>query len=609
MQTLDRNLACLHRSDPGLARRVATATSDPEVQVLEARTGAPVWRVAGALECSAEDPGAEARELARHFLTRAADSGARRLVIFGLAPHVLPQLLAFDGTLLVVEPSLALVRSILERVDLSAALARVSLVVDEAPAPALRHAVFTSGERGLMLAHAPARRRAPALHDHLVSRFHPGGTPRALDIAVIPPMYGGSLPVAHASARALRELGHRVRLVDLEPFWPGYQQVLVHTADARLRARGDRLRADLVRVIGATITSTFELRPPDLVFALAQAPLDAEALETLRAMGIPRALWFCEDFRVMKYWSAVAPLYDTVFHVQPGELETGLREAGGFGHPLPMAFDPSVHRPLTPAPDDLERYGCPVGFVGAGYHNRIQLLPALVPLGLRIWGTDWPLVPPFIDCMPEPNVRQTPEASNRIFNATGINLNLHSSPWVDGINPVGDYLNPRTFELAGAGAFQLVDERSTLRDAFTPGEELETYADVEECRQKIRYFGDRPDERREIAARGRERALAEHTYLHRMREAIRVLEAGPAAVFPRGDAQGSVGAVVAASGDEPELRELLERIEPELPMDASALSAAVGSGSGPLSRTEKLLLYMREAGREVVVHEDGGGAA
>jgi spore maturation protein CgeB len=603
MQVLERNLAALHAVDPELARLLAGHTPAAHVSVYAARSGAPAIAVGEALECSSEDPDAEGRALASHFQRRASEAGARRLVLFGMGVHTLRHL-HLDGELLIIEPSLDVAHRVLSVVDLSSALSRGSLLVSDAPERILRHPVFSSGTRGLLLAHAPARRRARELHDFLASRFHPGGTPSALDIAVVGPMYGGSLPVATASARALREIGHRVREVDLTPFWPAYQQVIEHTSDPRLRSTGERLRAQLTRLIGESIVSSFRLNPPDLVFALAQAPLDTRALEDLARLGIPRALWFCEDFRVMTWWSSVARLYDVIFHVQPGSFDGPLREAGGFGHPLPMAFDPTVHRPVQLDAAEHARFDCDLSFVGAGYHNRIQFLPALVSLGLRIYGTDWPLVPPLSDCMPEPNVRQSSEDSNRIFNASRINLNLHSSPWVDGVNPLGDYLNPRVFELAGAGAFQLVDERSALRDAFYPGREIETYRDLEECRRKISAWLAHPDERREQASAARRRALDEHTYAHRMQDAMRVIESGPVPVLPRCDVQGSVGSTLAAADGEPELRAILGRVDPSSSMSGDAIRLAISRGSGELSRTEMLLLYLRESAGEVVVREE-----
>jgi spore maturation protein CgeB len=609
MQFLERNLAALRRADPALADAVARCAPGPDLEVERARDGAPALSVGGRLECSLESPLAESRELAAGFLARAREVGARRLVLFGLPMHVLPRLAAFEGEVLLVEPRLDVLRAALEHVDVSAALDRVALIAGEDLGAVARHPLFRAPSRGLILAHAPARRRAGAFHDRLVARFDPGGSGGRLDIAVVPPLYGGSLPVARACVRALRALGHRVRELDLEPFWPAYQALETATSDLRLRPAGDVLRANLVRLIGEMLLASFSANPPDLVFALAQAPLDADTLTRIGRQGIPRALWFCEDFRVMRYWPGLARAYDVIFHLQPGEFEGQLRQAGGFGHPLPMAFDPELHRPLELGAEERARYSADVSFVGAAYHNRVQFLPALVPLGLRVWGTGWPALPGLAGCMPEPNRHQSSEDSNKIFNASKINLNLHSSPWTDGVNPVGDYLNPRTFELAGAGGFQLVDERSALRASFEPGCELETFRDLDECRRKIRHFLAHPDERLAMARAARTRALAEHTYAHRMQEALRVLSAGPVALRPRRDVQNSAGAALQAAASEPGLAAILGRLEPERELDGDAIRLAIARGNGPLARDELLLLYLREARGEVSIAPGTGAAA
>ena len=427
-----------------------------------------------------------------------------------------------------------------------------------------------------------------------------------LSVAVIPPLYGGSLPVAQGCARALRELGHYVRELDFAPFWAAYQSIQRSTDDPRLAEASSTLRAALVRLIGETVLASFQLDPPDLVFAVAQAPLDSQTLDRLRAMGITRAFWFCEDFRVMSYWRELARHYDTIFHVQPGEFSQPLREAGGYGVPLQMAFDPTVTHPLELSSEQRARYGSDLSFLGAGYHNRVQFLPALFDLGLRIYGTEWPKDPAFRDAMPEPNVRQSAETSNLIFNATRLNLNLHSSPWCDGVNPVGDFLNPRTFELAGACAFQLVDQRRDLAMALQPGVEVETFKDIHECRKKIGYYLEHEDERLEIAANGHRRALAEHTYRHRMEEAIDALRAGPAPLTPRRPDLPTVGAVLESSRDEPALAAVLGRLEPDRVVDSDAITLAVAAGEGELSREEKLLLYMREVLGEIQYFNEPG---
>ena len=76
-------------------------------------------------------------------------------------------------------------------------------------------------------------------------------------------------------------------------------------------------------------------------------------------------------------------------------------------------------------------------------------------------------------------------------------------------------MNPRTFELAGCGAFQLVDKRELLPELFAP-DELATFSTMDELEERIEYFLAHPDERAVYARKGRERVLAAHTYAHRM---------------------------------------------------------------------------------------------
>jgi hypothetical protein len=89
----------------------------------------------------------------------------------------------------------------------------------------------------------------------------------------------------------------------------------------------------------------------------------------------------------------------------------------------------------------------------------------------------------------------------KIFTASTINLNLHSSPYHEGVNPHGDYVNPRTFELAGCGAFQLMDHRALLPDLFRVGEELVCFSTLTEARRLIAYYGTHADERHAMAGR------------------------------------------------------------------------------------------------------------
>jgi spore maturation protein CgeB len=108
----------------------------------------------------------------------------------------------------------------------------------------------------------------------------------------------------------------------------------------------------------------------------------------------------------------------------------------------------------------------------------------------------------------------------KIYNAGKINLNLHSSTSHEGVNPVGDFVNPRTFEIAACGGFQLVDERSELADLMAPGIEVATFDSIDDLGKKVNYYLKYEDEAKSIAARGKTKVLKEHTIQHRMHEML-----------------------------------------------------------------------------------------
>ena len=69
--------------------------------------------------------------------------------------------------------------------------------------------------------------------------------------------------------------------------------------------------------------------------------------------------------------------------------------------------------------------------------------------------------------------------------------------------------NMRLFEIAGTGGFQLMEHHEDIHRYFEPGREIATYRSPEELIEKVKYYLENPDERHEIARRGRERCERE----------------------------------------------------------------------------------------------------
>jgi hypothetical protein len=86
---------------------------------------------------------------------------------------------------------------------------------------------------------------------------------------------------------------------------------------------------------------------------------------------------------------------------------------------------------------------------------------------------------------------------------------------------IADDVNSRTFETLGCGTFLLTNETDRLRDMFTVGRHLETYASEQDCLDKIAYYLEHEDEREKIAAEGHAHVRLHHTY---DRRAVQLLE-------------------------------------------------------------------------------------
>lgn len=107
----------------------------------------------------------------------------------------------------------------------------------------------------------------------------------------------------------------------------------------------------------------------------------------------------------------------------------------------------------------------------------------------------------------------------RLYNTSRIVLNVTN--W-DPARYVA--LNQRVFDVPATGAFLLTDYSPELEQHYRVGEEIACYRDVEELRDKARYYLAHDDERSRIAARGYERALTLPTIRDRMVDLIARVE-------------------------------------------------------------------------------------
>ncbi len=419
----------------------------------------------------------------------------------------------------------------------------------------------------------------------------------SLRILVVLPMYGGSLTVGRYCAQALQDMGHSVETFEGPAFYSAYESL------KELRVTPDRLdmlENSMLQVVSQAVLAKAESFSPDLVLAVAQAPLSIQVLKKLRALSIPTAMWFVEDFQLFTYWRSFAQHYDIFAVIQKEPFLDQLAAIGvANAMYLPLAAQPGFHKPLDLTAQDRKDFGAPLSFLGAGYPNRRLAFRRLLGSGLKIWGSDWDGDALLEPCLQRGGARIEPEEAVKIFNATDINLNLHSSVQVDQLVSPGDFVNPRTFELAACGAFQLVDRRGLLPELFELDNEHEliTFQSLEEMIVLIKHFQSRPEQRRAIAQRARQRVLAEHTYSHRMETLLQFI-AEKFQGWPQPRTSPQAMDVLAQADLAPDLLESLTNLlqSLNLPPDVSFqdLVWALRQRQGELSPLETAILFLDE---------------
>jgi spore maturation protein CgeB len=595
MDLFEKNLKLLQKHDPALASRVMRHGPPENVRVSLSKEGLQVPHIAGTSLHSQYYPVKEAEQLTRGFKF---DENFRTIVFgLGFGYHVLP--LLQKGEVTVIEPLMVMFRAFISSIDLTPFLPGVKFRIAETPASLLAR---YEPKCWNIFKHIPSIRIGESYYQQLEKGLETRKfiSNKTLKVLVVKPIYGGSLPTANYCVDALKILGHEVETVDCDKFADGFFSLKETT---KIKANAEVLSQKFLNLMGeVTAAKAAEFRP-DMILALAQAPLSPEAIDRLKELEIPVAFWFVEDFRALPYWKEVASAYDHFFTIQKDEFHPELISAGVKDcYYLPQAAHPAVHRPLGLSFEQKKLYKADISFMGAAYHNRVQSFPRLLNRDLKIWGTGWDLDSPLGKRVQNNNKRVTTDETVNIYNAAKINLNLHSSLYHYGVNPDGDFVNPRTFEISSCKGFQLLDNRSDLSNLFNVDEELVVFNSLDELKDQIGFYMANPDMRNEMASRSYHRVLAEHTIEHRMQELLIHVFINKIDTLKKNEASrlDPLSYCIEKAGRDTTLGKYLEDFEGVKNFSLKTLATQIHNGEGDLSDTETLLMMLDQLMQEKV---------
>jgi spore maturation protein CgeB len=335
--------------------------------------------------------------------------------------------------------------------------------------------------------------------------------------------------VFHGLAEALARAGHAVGVYALN----GHLELAARYL-ALQQARLRRMDPNEPRRLGveATMSKASEgallvaLRGrADAVLIVSALFFHPSALFLLRAARMPVGLLFTESPYQDEEQADYAALASVCWTNDRGSVER-LRRANARTHYLPAAYRAGVHCPGRP-PADVPRHDAL--FIGTLFRERAELLAAVdwTGIDLGIYGS--------FDAIDRrsalyrrlaPHVRGGVMDNARaiqLYRAAKIVLNPYRTSVFHGSDAhvEGESLNPRAYELAACGAFQLSSDRPEIRAVF--GEDVPTFRDAEEMADLVRAFVNQPDLRAHMAASARRR-IAGATFDARARQLAEQLE-------------------------------------------------------------------------------------
>jgi len=310
--------------------------------------------------------------------------------------------------------------------------------------------------------------------------------------------------------RAIERLGHSLISFDDRKFIiPG-----------RIRERMLFLQNwDLNRINNKLISLASRYKP-DLCLVVGGYRVFSETIVKIKERGIRTALWTIDAPRDFQPLIDVAPLYDFIFcggtEAQELLAKAGLKKTQW----LPFACDIEVHKPVEVSFEEKKMYGSEVTFVGSYYPNRGETLEKISDFDLRVWGPGWDKLPHNspLEKLTE-NIQLKPEEWIKIFSSSKINIVIH---YQDCKTP-SYQASPKVYEALACKSFLLVDNQKDIESLFEGGRHLVIFKDIEDLREKIRYYLNHPEERKKITNQGYEEVIQKHDYLHRLRKMFYVM--------------------------------------------------------------------------------------
>jgi spore maturation protein CgeB len=234
--------------------------------------------------------------------------------------------------------------------------------------------------------------------------------------------------------------------------------------------------------------------------------------ETVQSFRGRKIFYFIDALPRYESVYPIIPLFDEYFLFEPTDVKIVKDKFGLNAHFLTLAYSPSRYFKKNITHDVYD-----FSFVGSNYPKREEYLDSLLSVSenLCLYGD-------FYKSKYRTLRKKTKKVNapfplvNDLYNQSRININIHHPQSKEG-------LAIRTFEIIGAGGFQLVERQKAALEFFEENKHMAFYDSKEEFVDKADYFLKHDGLRKQIAENCYYLAMQKHTWKHRMKEMFEMM--------------------------------------------------------------------------------------
>ncbi|MBN8201204.1 MULTISPECIES: CgeB family protein [Bacillaceae] len=268
---------------------------------------------------------------------------------------------------------------------------------------------------------------------------------------------------------------------------------------------------------------------PDIVIVLLGFKVPLKIIQWVKTQKIKTAVWLTEDPYYMDKTEVLIPNYDYIFTIDTAAKDFYIKKGHQQTFHLPLGTSTEIFKPIQAGPAFISD----ICLLGYPYPDRVKLIQVLLektPYKIKVIGK-WRNK--LIRLQNHPRLRihdiwVEPSIAAQYYNGAKIVLNTHR-PYnlhqnKNRIGIKGNSINNRTFDVAACGAFQLIEYKEDLPIHFIEDKEIVSFKTEDELLQKIIFYINHEEKRKEISELANKRVLKEHTFEKRMEDMLSKLQ-------------------------------------------------------------------------------------